>query len=132
MSTSGKSSIRKDKFSGIGNIFAEQDQKKAEFEKAGEQIETSETVKDAKTTTKESEITVEKPEQGRGVRKNDASTKKKTDDVKFFKEKKKPCQTKSVYMSLDHIAFIKEQSELNGLSFSEVLAQIIDNFKENI
>ena len=75
---------------------------------------------------------MEKPEQGRGVRKNDASTKKKTDDVKFFKEKKKPCQTKSVYMSLDHIAFIKEQSELNGLSFSEVLAQIIDNFKENI
>ncbi len=132
MSTSGKSSIRKDKFSGIGNIFAEQDQKKAEFEKTAEQIETSEMVKGTKKTTKESEITAEKPEQGRGVKKNDASTKKKTDDVKFFRERKKPCQTKSVYMSLDHIAFIKEQSELNGLSFSEVLAQIIDNFRENI
>ena len=132
MSTSGKSSIRKDKFRGLGNIFAEQDQKKAEFEKAGAQAETFETVKETKITTKESEITAEKPEQGRGVKKNDASTKKKPDDVKFFKEKKKPCQTKSVYMSLDHIAFIKEQSELNGLSFSEVLAQIIDNFRENI
>lgn len=132
MSTSGKSSIRKDKFSGIGNIFADQDQKKAEFEKTTEQIDTSETVKETEKTTKEPEMTVEKPERGRGVKKNDVSTKKKTDDVKFFRERKKPCQTKSVYMSLDHIAFIKEQSELNGLSFSEVLAQIIDNFRENI
>lgn len=132
MSTSGKSSIRKDKFSGIGNIFADQDQKKAEFEKTAEQIDTSEMVKETEKTTKEPEITVEKPERGRGVKKNDVSTKKKTDDVKFFRERKKPCQTKSVYMSLDHIAFIKEQSELNGLSFSEVLAQIIDNFRENI
>ena len=132
MSTSGKSSIRKDKFSGIGNIFADQDQKKAEFEKTAEQIDTSEMVKETEKTPKEPEITVEKPERGRGVKKNDVSTKKKTDDVKFFRERKKPCQTKSVYMSLDHIAFIKEQSELNGLSFSEVLAQIIDNFRENI
>ena len=132
MSTSGKSSIRKDKFSGIGNIFADQDQKKAEFERSTEQIEASETVKEVKKTAKEPEITAEKPEQGRGVKKNDVSSKKKPDDIKFFKEKKKPCQTKSVYMSLDHIAFIKEQSELNGLSFSEVLAQIIDNFRENI
>lgn len=132
MSTSGKSSIRKDKFSGIGNIFAEQDQKKAEFERTTEQNEASETVKEVKKMVKEPEITAEKSEQGRGVKKNDVSSKKKPDDIKFFKEKKKPCQTKSVYMSLDHIAFIKEQSELNGLSFSEVLAQIIDNFRENI
>lgn len=128
MSTSGKSSIRKDKFSGIGNIFAEQDSKKAEFEKIVEQAEPVETVNQEEAA----ETANPKPEKGRGDKKKEASSKQPEPGLLFFKEKKPKFQTKSVYLSLENIDFIAKQSEHNNLSFSEVLNQIIDNFKANI
>ena len=135
MSTSAKSSLRKDKLSGIGNIFVEQDQKKAELQRQSEQSEPEAAIIQDKKPEKEEKVP-EKPaattEKGRGVKKTDASAKQKDPGVLFFKEKKQRYQTKSVYLSTSNIEFIKQQSESNGLAFSEVLNQIIEHFRGNI
>ena len=124
MSTSAKSSLRKDKFGGIGNIFAEQDKKKAELQRQSEQKEPEKAIVQEKTA-----VTTEK---GRGGKKTDAPSKQKDPGVLFFKEKKPKYQTRSVYLSVSNIDFIKQQSEANGLAFSEVVNQIIEHFRGNI
>ena len=135
MSTSAKSSLRKDKFGGIGNIFAEQDQKKAELQRQIEQNEPEKAIVQEKKPEKEENVQ-EKPavttEKGRGGKKTDAPSKQKDPGVLFFKEKKPKYQTRSVYLSVSNIDFIKQQSEANGLAFSEVVNQIIEHFRGNI
>ena len=132
MSTSGKSTIRKDKFGGISNIFAEQDQKKAELQSQSEQDEANVVDEKPEETAKKPEKPATTTGKGRGGEKNNSSSKKKDPGLLFFKEKKQTYQTKSVYLSTSNIEFIKQQSEINGLSFSEVLNQIIENFRGNI
>ena len=136
MSTAGKRPLRKDKNFGIGDIFAEQDTKKAALEKE-KQAESAEVNNIEKPETKdviETKQKEDKPksEQNRGGGTKKSTAKPKNPEILFFKEKKKRYQSKSVYISTDNIEFIKQQSELNGLSFSEVLEQIIENFRGNI
>ncbi len=129
MSTTGKTSIRKDKNYGIGSVFEERDAKKEELAKAEiAEIKENPPVKEEKAEKK----ATENAEKGRGVKKNSQSPKQKSVSSLFAKEEKKRFQQKSVYLSTENVEFVKRQSDAHGIAFSEVLNRIIDNFKENL
>lgn len=139
MSTSGKTSIRKDKFSGISNIFAEQDAANAALKEQTVTKTETEPVQQPKelVETKQNEV-IDKPktnktkaEKGRGATKNSAAPKESTSDSFFSRPKKAANMTKSVYLSTTNIAFLEERSKEYNIPFSAILNQIIDNFRQN-
>lgn len=139
MSTSGKTSIRKDKFSGISNIFAEQDAANAALkEQTVAKAETEQAQQPKESTGTEPNEVVNKPktnkaktEKGRGVTKSNAAPKEPTSDSFFSRPKKVTNMTKSVYLSTTNIAFLEERSKEYSIPFSAILNQIIDNFRQN-
>lgn len=133
MSTSGKGSIRKDKnFNNIGAIFEERDEKKAALdepktpEAPDAPVFIAAEVPAENTAPDNSKPAETKKTKGRGEKAT-----KKTYGV-FVKEQKKKFQQKSVYLSTENIEFIKEHSEIYDMPFSEVLNQIVENFRENL
>lgn len=138
MSTTGKKPARKDKDFGIGNYFDQNDEKKAVLAKneesdastSSEIITTKESVQVSEASEPVKKATV-KPEKGRGVKKNEGSGSEAGVSSLFVKEKKEKNQAKSVYLSAQNIAFVKRQSEIHDIAFSEVLNRIIDNFRQN-
>lgn len=64
-----------------------------------------------------------KPEKGRGDKIN------KESDKVFKYTKKRGSRTKCVYLSEDNTAYIQRFADIYGLSFSEILNQLIEQFR---
>lgn len=139
MSTSGKTSIRKDKFSGISNIFAEQDAANAAFkeqtvaktnaEQPQKQEEPMETASQSQEIDR-TKTTKAKPKKGGGAAEEKIKSSKSGAGI-FVQPTKQTGHNKSVYFSRTNLDFVSKQAELHEISFSTVLNQIIDNFRQN-